>query len=152
MSIAPEDLTRPLRTARLLRGVRRALVAEGWSCLPEAPLANGRRADLLCLDPAGGIMIIEIKSGRADYMADAKWPDYRDFCDRFAFAVDDDFPDHLLPQDVGLLRGDDYGGAWLRLPPEHKLAPARRKAVTLLAMRLAAQRLFWRDDPEAGLG
>jgi len=113
-----------------------------YAPLLEVSLANGRRADVVALGPKGEIAITEIKSGLADFTADVKWPDYRDFADRFFFAVDADFPHHLIPDDVGLIVADGFGGAIVRPSPETPLAPARRKAMTLAFARLAAVRLL----------
>jgi hypothetical protein len=73
--------------AGIWRGVARRLIDEGQAALAELPLGNGRRADLIAIDPGGLITIIEIKSCRADFVADHKWYAYLDFCDRFYFAV-----------------------------------------------------------------
>jgi hypothetical protein len=70
--------------AEVLRGVARALSAAGQAVLPEVPLANRRRADLLALDRRGTITLVEIKSCRADFVADRKWQEYLDYCDRFS--------------------------------------------------------------------
>src|SRR5271168_971496 len=84
------------RTAALLaRGVCRALEQLGYASLLEFPLANGRRADILAL--------VEIKSSVADFRADRKWIEYRDFADRFYFAVPGTFPTALIPEDCGLI-------------------------------------------------
>lgn len=138
----PESLARPENTARLARGVQRFWAELGYAPLLEMPLANGRRADVVALGPKGEIVITEIKSGLADYAADGKWPDYLDFCDRFFFAVDADFPHVLIPDEVGLIVADGFGGEIVRAAPETPLAPARRKAMTLAFARLAAARLF----------
>jgi hypothetical protein len=71
----------------LLRGVGRALTAAGQTVLAELPLGNGRRADLAAIDRAGAIILVEVKSCRADFRADRKWREYLDYCDRFYFAV-----------------------------------------------------------------
>lgn len=134
-------LSRPDVTALLARGVTRLLLDHGLASILEVPLANGRRADVMALGPKGEIWIVETKSCLADYAVDQKWPDYLDFCDRFFFAVTEDFPQDLIPEDVGLIVADGFGGAILRESPERALAGARRKAVTLLFARLAAQRL-----------
>jgi hypothetical protein len=47
----------------------------------------------------------------------------------------------LIPEDVGLIVADGFGGAILREAPLQTLVGARRKAVTLLFARLAALRL-----------
>jgi hypothetical protein len=114
----------------------------GYASLLEVSLANGRRADVVALGPKGDLVIVEIKSGIADFAADAKWPDYLDFADRFFFAVDADFPHDLIPEDVGLIVADGFGGEIIRPSPETPLAPPRRRAMTLALARLAAARLF----------
>ncbi len=119
----------------------------GWAPVAEMPLPNGRRADVMALLPDGGFAIFEVKSGARDFLADRKWPEYRDFCDRFHFAVDLDFPQALLPEDVGLLVADDAEAALLRQAPAHPLAGARRRALLLRFARVAAGRLAALADP-----
>lgn len=134
-------LSRPDITAALARGVTRMLAAHGLASILEVPLANGRRADVMALSDKGEIWIVETKSCLADYACDEKWPDYLEFCDRYFFAVPEDFPLALIPEETGLIVADGFGGAFLRESPLRPLAPARRKAVTLLFARLAAWRL-----------
>lgn len=133
--------SRPETTTLLARGVTRLLTDHGLSSLLEVPLANGRRADLMGLTASGEIWIVETKSCLEDFAVDGKWPEYRDYCDRFFFAVTEDFPRDLIPEDVGLIVADGFGGAILRDCAVRPLAGARRKAVTLLYARLAALRL-----------
>ncbi len=134
-------VTRPEITLLLARGVRKLLLAYNFAPLLEVPLANGRRADVMAVGPQGEIWIVETKSCQADYDCDEKWPEYLEFCERFFFAVTEDFPRTLIPEDAGLIVADGFGGAILRESPVLPLAPARRKAMTLLFARLAAQRL-----------
>jgi hypothetical protein len=129
------------------RGTRRLLAQHGWTAIPEVGLANGRRADLAALSEAGDIWIVEIKSSLADLRADQKWPEYRDFCDRLSFAVAPNFPLEALPEDVGILLADRYGGEEQRPPPEHRLPAARRKAMLIRLARIAASRLHVLADP-----
>ena len=116
--------------------------------MSEVPLANGRRADVTALAESGEIWIVEIKSSIEDFRADHKWPEYRDFCDRLFFAVAPGFPDEILPAETGLIIADRYGGEIMRAAPEHKLPPARRKAMTLRVAQTAAFRLQAAIDPE----
>jgi hypothetical protein len=139
------------RAPRIVRGVARHFVELGSSVLTEVPLKNGRRADVLVLDGRGRLAIVEVKSGTADLAADHKWPDYREFCDHFYFAVDLDFPRGRLPAGTGVILADDYGAEIVADAPAHPLAPARRKAVTLRFAHLAARRLMGIDDPLAQL-
>lgn len=132
---------RPHTTAAVTRGAARCLGELGFSVLREFDLPDGRRADLACLGAKGEFVFIEVKSGLADFQTDAKWTDYRDWCDRLFFAVDERFPHGLIPDDVGLIVADAYGGAIVRDAPETPLAPARRKALTLRYARASAVRL-----------
>ena len=138
--IADRATARPDVTAALTRGVVRLFIDLGLAPLAEFTLANGRRADVVGLDQDGRLVIAEIKSCRADFEADAKWGEYRDYCDAFYFAVGHDFPLELLPLSEGLIMADAFGGAVLRDAPERTLVAARRKAVTLRFARQAAQR------------
>ena len=134
-------LSRPDTTALLARGVTRVLADHGLASVLEVPLANGRRADVMGLTPQGEIWIVETKSCLQDFAVDNKWPDYVDYCDRFFFGVTEAFPHDLIPDDVGLIVADGFGGAILRESALRSLAGARRKAVTLNFARLAALRL-----------
>lgn len=125
----------------------RFCLARAWSPLAEVPLPDGRRADILALRPDGGFVIIEVKSCARDFLSDGKWQDYRAFADELHFAVDLDFPQALLPGDVGLLVCDGYEAAPLREAPSHPLAPARRRALLHRFATLAATRLAAANDP-----
>ena len=140
--MADEIHSRPEVTALLARGVTRMLSEHGLASLLEVPLANGRRADIMAINGPGQVWIIETKSCVEDFTVDSKWPDYIDYCDRFFFAVTEDFPRELIPDDVGLIVADGFNGAILRDGPVRPLAGARRKAVTIVFARLAAFRLL----------
>ena len=144
-----EDLARRLLLAR---GVGRALAERGFASLTEISLANGRRADVMGLGRAGEVVIVEVKSSLQDFRSDSKWPEYRDYCDRFYFAVAEDFPRAEIPEDCGLIVADGFGGAVLREAPLIALGAARRKAVTLRFALVSADRLRRLLDPAAGDG
>ncbi len=131
---------RPETTLTVTRGTGRLLIALGYTPLTEVTLPNGRRADLMALGPRGEIFIVEVKSGTLDFRVDLKWPEYRPYCDAFAFAVAPEFPREILPDEPGLIIADGFGGAMLREAPVTPLAGARRKALTLAFARLAALR------------
>lgn len=133
--------------AAITRGVRRAFAALGWATVTEFSLKTGRRADILALDPKGGLTIVEVKSCPADFRADRKWPEYEAFCDRFYFAVDVDFPVDLLPEDRGLIVADAFDAHILREARETPLPGPRRKALTLRLALAAAGRLHRLEDP-----
>lgn len=129
--------------ARLLaRGAARLLADLGILALPEAPLPCGRRADLMGVGRAGEIVIVEVKSGVADFRTDQKWPEYAHWCDRFYFAVSERFPHDLIPAETGLIVADGFGAAIVRESACNPLAGARRKSLTLRFARLAAERLM----------
>ncbi|MEM1036694.1 MAG: MmcB family DNA repair protein [Pseudomonadota bacterium] len=123
-------------------GVLRLMSDHGYAGVTEMTLANGRRADVAAIGAGGEVTIVEIKSCLNDFRSDQKWPEYQPYCDRFYFAVGHDFPRDVIPEDVGLIVADAFGGAILRPAPLDKIAGARRKAVTLRFARLAASRLM----------
>ena len=135
------------RTARVCRAAIRFCALRGWAPVHEMPLPNGRRADILALEPDGSFVVVEVKSGARDFLTDAKWPEYREYCDRLFFAVDLDFPRELLPGDAGLLVADGAEAAMLRDAPAHRLAPARRRALLHRYAVVAAERLAAASDP-----
>ena len=139
-----------ISAALLTRGTCRALEQLGYASLVEFPLANGRRADILALGRTGDLVIIEIKSSVADFRADRKWSAYRDFSDRLYFAVPNDFPRPLIPDEVGLMVADSFSAAVLRDGRTTRLDAGRRRALTMRFARIAATRLRRLLDPEAG--
>jgi hypothetical protein len=140
-----------LTAALLARGVCRAFEQLGYASLLEFPLANGRRADILALGRGGDLAIIEIKASVADFRADRKWVEYRDFADRFYFAVSKRFPAALIPEDCGLIVADAFAASLIRHGSPNALASGRRRAVTLRFALAAAARLRRHLDPQAGL-
>ncbi len=134
----------------LARGACRALERLGYASLVEFPLADGRRADILALGKGGDLVIIEIKTSVADFRADRKWSNYRDFSDRLYFAVASGFPSLLIPEECGLIVADSFGAELLRDGNTTKLEPGRRRAMTLRFARVAAARLRRCLDPDAG--
>ncbi len=146
----PDDtggLSFPERSAQIRRASARLCLLLGWAPLHEVKLPNGRRADILALRPDGGFACIEVKSGVRDFLTDAKWPEYRDWCDALLFAVDTDFPRDLLPTDAGLIVADGLEASLLREAPAHRMtAPARRVLTQRFAV-LGALRLAMSEDP-----
>jgi hypothetical protein len=133
--------------ADLVRGAMRALAAADQAVVAEVPLANGRRADLVALDRGGTITLVEVKASRADFVADRKWQEYVDYCDRFYFTVAAGFPLELLPPDEGLILADRFAGEILRAARIRCLSAPRRKAMLIRIARAAAFRLQALLDP-----
>lgn len=148
-AILPPDRRQSPTALHVQRGVRRLFAELGQVTIPEFSLANGRRADVIALSACGRLTIVEIKSSVADFRADRKWPDYRDYCDRFCFAIPHTMPAALIPHETGLIVADAFGAAILREAPEHPLSGARRKAVTLRFAHSAASLLHALADPGA---
>ena len=130
------------RALLVRRGVQRLFLEMKHAMLPELGLASGRRADLISLSDKGEIWIVEIKSSIEDLRADSKWPDYRQHCDRLFFATHPGVPLDIFPEDCGMILSDGYAAEIVREAPEHKLAPATRKALTLRFARTSADRLL----------
>ncbi|MFK7754850.1 MAG: MmcB family DNA repair protein [Sedimentitalea sp.] len=134
----------------LARGVARHLSGHGFVSIEEFSPSRGLRVDVMGLGPKGEFWVIECKSSRADFQSDHKWEGYLDWCDRYFWAVDQDFPTDLLPEGTGLIIADAYDAEVIRMAPEDRLAGARRKALTLRFASHAARRLHNLRDP--GLG
>ncbi|MCZ8333092.1 MAG: MmcB family DNA repair protein [Rhodobacteraceae bacterium] len=134
---------------RLARGVCRALRALDFVTVEELVPTSGLRVDVMALGPRGELWVVECKSGRADYTTDRKWQGYLEWCDRFFWAVDAEFPVELLPEGTGLILADAYDAEILRMGPEATLAPARRKVMLQKFARHAALRLQAVRDPGA---
>jgi hypothetical protein len=131
----------------LARGVARHLRAYDFVSVMELVPASGLRVDVMALGPKGEIWIVECKSSRADFMTDKKWQGYLDYCDRYFWAVYSDFPTDVLPDDTGLMIADGYDAEIIRMGPEAKLAPGRRKAMVQRFARHAATRAQAAYDP-----
>ena len=142
------SLDEPDSAGDLARGICRFMTDMGYRTLTEFTFGNGRRADVLAMNPRGDLAVIEIKSSLADLRADGKWPDYRQFCDTFYFGVPSHFPRDALPEDTGILVADRYGAVVERDPPHHKVHASRRRSVMLNFGLVAAARLQQQLDPE----
>ena len=141
------ELGFPERAALIRRAVARLCGRLDWAPLHEVTLPNFRRADILALRPDGGFVCIEVKSGPRDFLVDTKWPDYRDFADALYFAVDADFPQDLLPAEVGLIVAAGLEAEMVRDAPSHPVPAARRRAMLHRFAVLAAARLAAVEDP-----
>ena len=145
------DLRQSATALRVQRGVMRLLRAQyDFACFAEVSLVNGRRADVLAVGPKGEIWIVEIKSSRIDFRVDAKWPAYREFCDRFYFAKPPELDPDIFPASEGLIVADAHDAAILRSGPDLPLPPPRRKAMLLQLARLGADRVHTLMDPDPG--
>ena len=127
--------------ADIARGVSRLLSQMDYSPITELTLRTGRRIDVAGINKKGEILFVEIKSGLADYRSDQKWPEYLDYCDRFFFAVNADFPSDIIPDSAGLIIADRYGAQIMREVPKDPAHAARRRTVLIRYGRTSAQRL-----------
>ena len=134
------------------RGTTRLLLSLGFCCVSELPLTSGRRADLVALRHDGEIWIVEIKSSIADFKADQKWMEYRLHCDRLFFATTAEVPCDIFPKDTGLIVADAFGASIAFEAPEHRIAPGRRRSMTLRFAQAAALRLQALADPTGPYG
>ena len=123
------------------RGLARLLRDHDHAMLTEFTLSSGRRADMIGLSAEGLIWIIEIKSSPEDFYADSKWREYREFCDRFSFAIPQSMDATIIPEGAGLIIADQWGAEIMRPASQHPLHASRRKAITHSFARIGAQRL-----------
>ena len=145
----PDDLKPAiLKPGQLLaRGVCRHLLTHDFVTVEELTPISGLRVDVMALGPKGEVWVIECKSSRSDFLTDHKWQGYLDWCDRFFWAVDADFPTELLPEQTGLIVADAYDAEIIRMAPQVKLPPARRKVMVQKFARHAAIRAQAARDP-----
>ena len=117
-------------------------------------LRNGRRADLMGIDGKGHVVIVEIKTARADLLGDAKWPEYLEFCDRFFWGLSCELDracleaPAFLPEACGVIVADGYDAEIVRPAPLQPLAAARRKVEVERLARAALRRQLVAGDPE----
>src|SRR3954466_4985998 len=130
------------------RGTTRLLHQFGFSAVSELALPSGRRADLVALNTAGDIWIVEIKSSIEDFRADQKWMDYRLHCDRLFFATTVEVPCDIFPKDTGLVVADAFGAHVVCDAPEHRLHASTRKSMIVSFARCAALRLQALANPQ----
>jgi hypothetical protein len=152
LRVAPRTTEEMSPGQLLARGVCRHLAEIGFAAVEEFVPDRGLRVDVMALGPRGELWVVECKSSRADYVGDGKWQGYLDWCDRYFWAVDQDFPTELLPAETGLIVADGYGAEILRMAPEDKLAAPRRKVLVQKLAFHAARRLQGLRDPAAVLG
>lgn len=152
ITVMPVDGRQSETALAIARGAGRLLLSLGFSCVAELPLASGRRADLVAVNAAGEIWILEIKSSVADFRADQKWMDYRLHCDRLFFATCQEVPCEIFPPDTGLIVADAFGASVVCEAPEHRLPAATRKSMLLAVARAASLRLQALGDPHGPYG
>ncbi|MEB3416433.1 MmcB family DNA repair protein [Alteriqipengyuania sp. WL0013] len=151
---SPDDLD-PARcdSGAVARGIARLFARNDTWLLPEMPLRNGRRADLMGIDPKGHVVIVEIKVARGDLMGDAKWPDYLDHCDRFYWGLAPSLDrgcmetEAFQPDCCGVIVADGYDAEILRPAPLRPLAAARRKVEIERLARTSMRRQVVAADP-----
>src|SRR4051794_501233 len=143
----PVDGRQSQTALAVARGTTRLLHQFGFSALSELALPSGRRADLVALNTAGDIWIVEIKSSIEDFRADQKWMDYRLHCDRLFFATTVEVPCEIFPKDTGLIVADAFGAHVTCEAPEHRVHASTRKSMMLSFARCAALRLQALADP-----
>src|ERR1044071_2287715 len=143
----PVDGRQSQTALAVARGTTRLLHQLGCSAVSELALPSGRRADLVALNGAGDIWIVEIKSSIEDFRADQKWMDYRLHCDRLFFATTVEVPCEIFPKDTGLIVADAFGAQIVCEAPQHRLHASTRKSIMLSFARCAAMRLQALADP-----
>jgi hypothetical protein len=144
----PVDGRQSATALSVARGTTRLLHQLGFSAVSELSLPSGRRADLVALNSAGDVWIVEIKSSIEDFRADQKWMDYRLHCDRLFFATTVEVPCEIFPKDTGLIVADSFGAHLACDAPEHRLHASTRKCMMLAFARCAALRLQALADPQ----
>ena len=134
--------------SRIARGVMRHFAQIGLPSLSEFSPAKGLRVDIITLGLPNEIWIVECKSGQRDFKSDKKWQNYLDWCDRYFWAVDANFPIDILPPDTGIIIADAYDASIFREAPLNKLPQARQKKIIKSIAASACNRLLNLTDPK----
>lgn len=154
MASLPDSPALTADAAAVARGIMRLFARNDIWCLPEMPLRNGRRADLMGIDLKGQVVIVEIKVARGDLLGDGKWPDYLDHCDRFYWGVATHLDHSPLeteaykPDCCGVIVADGYDAEIIRPAPTIPLAAARRKVEIERLARAAMRRAVLTHDED----
>ena len=132
-----------LTTLRITDAIARMFGERGDSCLREFTLRTGRRVDIIAIGNAGEITIVEVKSSRQDFFSDRKWHEYPEWADKFYFAVADDFPRDILPEEeqCGIIITDGFDALEVRPAPVSRLAAQRRNHLMRRLAHVAMRRL-----------
>ena len=135
--------TYSLTTLRITDAIARMFIERGDSCLREFTLRTGRRVDIIAIGNGGEITIVEVKSSRQDFLSDRKWHEYPEWADKFYFAVADDFPRDILPEEgqCGIIITDGFDCLEVRPAPLSRLAAQRRGHLTRRLAHVAMRRL-----------
>lgn len=115
--VLPPDGRQSQTALMIARGTRQLLSQMGLVSVTELSLASNRRADLVALSDNGTLWIVEIKSSIEDFRVDRKWPEYRDYCDYFFFAIAKSIPQSLIPEDTGLILANSTARRSFVMPP-----------------------------------
>ena len=130
-----------LPAEKITKATAKLFLDAGEAVLKEFTLKNSRRADLIALSPKQKLSIIEVKFSRHDFTGDHKWPEYIGFADYFYFAVAEDFPQDILPDErmCGIILSDGFDALIARPAPLRPLVNARRahliRQLAVTAMR-----------------
>jgi hypothetical protein len=109
------------------------------------------RADLLCINLKGDVVISEVKSCWNDFITDNKWIRYLDHCNRFYFVISQalwishkhKFIEHCKPNGAGVMMLDESTG-WVKV-----VRPASKRHVKKQVILNLTLRMTWRYGESA---
>ena len=133
---------------RIFQAVMRFYTERGYACLPEFTLKTNRRPDITCLHKDGTILMVEVKSSVHDFKTDKKWHEYAEWADRLYFAVGQEFPTKILPDEdqCGVMITDGFDCHITREAPLRKLAGSRRNHLIRRLARTAMLRDYYQQQ------
>ena len=125
--IRPGEATEPIETKKLTRKEKAEVLKiaaamymskrDFWPSF-EVQINLRLRADLICVSRNYRIVIVEVKSSKADFESDKKWERYLPYCDEFYFCADDDTCKHIREAienehpEVGYLELRSFSGVY----------------------------------------
>lgn len=98
-------------TAGLTKAATSYFLRQGFSCFVELGVAAfGRfRADVICLNLKGEVVLVEVKSCVQDYSTDHKWPNYRQYANKAYFCMTEDTYSRLEPKERQNWKDANFG-------------------------------------------
>lgn len=137
------DITQAVTRAATIWAAKR-----GYGVFVEIGLTvwGARRADIMGLRMNGEVILMEVKSGRADFTGDTKWRSYLQYCDRLYicfYHTEKPWVSELYPMfkelgvGIGYLDANGYFTIDLRSKVRPMDGKIRRSIITRMAYRCA---------------
>jgi hypothetical protein len=122
---------------------------KGYSCFLELGLNSwGKlRGDVLAINLRGEIIVIEVKSSKADFVSDKKWEQYLSYSNKLYFVFTPGVFNDIKSLILSKLSGHGVGVLILDINTGYlrNVIPAKRRLMKKKTKRLLTLRMAWRN-------